>query len=192
VQLHLEQASAACACTTELGDARHLRARDASHDVALLLGPLYHLPEHADRLQALREARRVVRPGGLVAVAAISRHSTVLDLLATARLAGAGEQSLRSVLETGRHDPSLGFTTAYFHTAEELVSEMTVAGLTDVTLHGVEGPGWASLLAIQTHTGHVPAADAPLMTSAVSAARLTESDPALVASSAHFLAFGRA
>ena len=42
-------------------------------DAVLLLGPVHHLRRRADRVRALREARRVVRPGGPVFVAAISR-----------------------------------------------------------------------------------------------------------------------
>ena len=45
----------------------------------LLLGPLYHLTKSAERIQALMEARRVVRPGGLVAVALIHRFASLLD-----------------------------------------------------------------------------------------------------------------
>jgi ubiquinone/menaquinone biosynthesis C-methylase UbiE len=37
----------------EVGDARSLKRADTSVDVALLFGPLYHLTERADRLQAL-------------------------------------------------------------------------------------------------------------------------------------------
>jgi 2-polyprenyl-3-methyl-5-hydroxy-6-metoxy-1,4-benzoquinol methylase len=40
----------------EVGDARDLRRPDASADVVLMLGPLYHLTERGDRLRALREA----------------------------------------------------------------------------------------------------------------------------------------
>jgi hypothetical protein len=39
----------------------------------LLLGPLYHLADRDDRVQALREARRIVRTDGAVYAAAISR-----------------------------------------------------------------------------------------------------------------------
>src|SRR5439155_17552854 len=39
--------------TAELGDARSLSAADASFDVVLLFGPLYHLVDRADRLRAL-------------------------------------------------------------------------------------------------------------------------------------------
>ena len=52
----------------------------------LLLGPLHHLPDRDDRIRALGEARRVVRPGGPVFVAAISRwagriHGVLADQL---------------------------------------------------------------------------------------------------------------
>jgi ubiquinone/menaquinone biosynthesis C-methylase UbiE len=49
---------------TAVGDARDLDLSDASVDAVLLLGPLYHLRRRADRLRALGEARRVVRPSG--------------------------------------------------------------------------------------------------------------------------------
>ena len=65
-----------------LGDARKLAFPDRSADAVLLLGPLYHLTERADRLAALREARRVLRPGGVVFAAAISRFASLLDGLA--------------------------------------------------------------------------------------------------------------
>jgi ubiquinone/menaquinone biosynthesis C-methylase UbiE len=48
------------------GDARELDLADASVDAVLLLGPLYHLRQRSDRVRALAEARRVVRPGGPV------------------------------------------------------------------------------------------------------------------------------
>src|SRR5215203_6493770 len=47
----------------EVGDARELSVADASVDAVLLLGPLYHLITSAARVQCLREAARVVRPG---------------------------------------------------------------------------------------------------------------------------------
>jgi len=51
VALHVDQASTAHAdVTAEQGDARSLNRSDASADVVLLLGPLYHLVDQADRL----------------------------------------------------------------------------------------------------------------------------------------------
>lgn len=49
---HVEAASRDRTFTASVGDARALPVLSGSYDVALLLGPLYHLPELADRLQA--------------------------------------------------------------------------------------------------------------------------------------------
>ena len=38
--------------TATIGDARALEQADATFDAVLLFGPLYHLPERADRVQA--------------------------------------------------------------------------------------------------------------------------------------------
>src|SRR5215470_3760250 len=86
VPLHVEQARAssrrrpgAKLASAEVGDARSLDLPEASVDAVLLLGPLYHLRERVDRLQALAEARRVCRAGGVVIAAAISRSASTLD-----------------------------------------------------------------------------------------------------------------
>lgn len=81
VPLHVEQAARLPGVTARPGDARALPADDASYDVVLLLGPLYHLPERPDRVRALAEAYRVVRPGGLVVAATINRFAGLHDVL---------------------------------------------------------------------------------------------------------------
>src|SRR5215212_5220861 len=65
VPLHVEQAQGADPkpASATIGDARKLDWPNARVDAVLLLGPLYHLTERDDRLQALREAHRVLRPG---------------------------------------------------------------------------------------------------------------------------------
>jgi S-adenosylmethionine-dependent methyltransferase len=55
-------------CATDLS-----RFADASFDIVLNMGPLYHLVDEADRLTAVQESLRVLRPGGVV-VAAIINH----------------------------------------------------------------------------------------------------------------------
>ena len=93
----------------------------------LLLGPLYHLPERADRLAAWREAARVVRPGGVVMAATISRFASLLDGFVKGYVREPQfAQMLETTLATGEHQPPEGtpwFTTAYFHHPDELPGE---------------------------------------------------------------------
>ena len=129
VGLHVEQARAASAAqpdaplgSAELGDARALAAGDRSVDAVLLLGPLYHLVDAKDRRRALREARRVLRPGGVLAAAAISRFGATIDGLATEAFRDPGfEAIVEADQRRGHHrnpdvtDRPEWFTTAYFH-----------------------------------------------------------------------------
>ncbi len=66
-------------------DARELPAADASCDVVLLMGPLYHLLEKESRMQALGETCRVLSPGGLLLAAGISKFSSTTWALSTYR-----------------------------------------------------------------------------------------------------------
>ncbi|MGW5349137.1 class I SAM-dependent methyltransferase [Streptomyces sp. NPDC004031] len=189
VPRHVEQARRVCAAS--LGDARQLAAGDGAFDVVTLLGPLYHLPERDDRLRALREAARVVRPGGLVAAAGINRYASVFEHTALAHLHTPRlRDSISDILATASYDDRRGFTVSYFHRAEELAAELRAAGLHDVQVFGIEGPSWSLLKAVEHATG-APPADA-LVRSALTAARLAEPYPELLAASSHLLAVGRA
>ena len=91
VALHIEQAEQTGAlASVRQGGARDLPFDDATADVVLLTGPLYHLLERTDRVQALREGRRVLRPGDPLGVTAISRFASALGQAAAAR-AASGE-----------------------------------------------------------------------------------------------------
>jgi ubiquinone/menaquinone biosynthesis C-methylase UbiE len=148
--LHVEQArraaDTACAplASAVVGDARSLAAADASADAVLLLGPLYHLLEADERIAALTEARRVLRPGGVLAAVAISRFASLIEGL---RHGWACDHPgvVESGLHTGTHrNPDAlphRFTTAHFSRPEELAAEVGAAGFEPVTLYAVEGPG---------------------------------------------------
>jgi ubiquinone/menaquinone biosynthesis C-methylase UbiE len=184
VPLHVDTALAYGTFSAAVGDARDLDAGDETCDAVLLLGPLYHLVSADDRLTALSEARRVTRPGGAVVAAAIGRYMALLDWCAAGELSEETLAKLLPVIATGRHDPSLGFTDAYFHTADELAGELREAGLRDVQVVGIEGPAW-----IAADAAGVDRFD-EYVESAVRCARAVETDPALLASSAHLLAVG--
>jgi len=177
--------------TAEVGDARQLALPDSSFDGALLFGPLYHLTDRSDRIQALREARRVVRPGGLVAVAAISRFASLFDGLARGFLFDPEfkpivDRDLQEGQHRNPHDRPHWFTTAYFHHPHELREEIEEAGLGVVDLVGVEGlGGWLGYLGDRWDT--VDGREVILY-----AAQAVESEPSLLGLSAHLLAIARA
>ncbi|HKA85237.1 MAG TPA: methyltransferase domain-containing protein [Acidimicrobiales bacterium] len=190
---HVDQARAALGglgLTAEVGDARRLAAADASFDAVLVLGPLYHLVERADRVAALEEARRVAKPAGLVAVAAISRFASLIDGLVREFLFEPDfRRIVRADLAGGRHtnpdNRPHWFTTAFFHRPEQLADEIVAARLDIVELVGVEGiAGWLPHLDARWRR------DADRET-ILEATRLLESEPSLLGLSAHLLAVAR-
>ena len=197
VALHVEQAEAAAKigpmgtlASAEVGDARSLRLPDESVDVVLLLGPLYHLTERRDRLQALAEARRVCRKGGLVIAAAISRFASTLDGLRSGYMEDAAFAAVAAAdRRNGQHRNPTGnpayFTTAYLHRAEELASECAEAGLTHEALLAIEGPAWL-LPDLEARL-----ADAHRRMVLLDALAAIEAEPTLLGVSAHLLSVSR-
>jgi ubiquinone/menaquinone biosynthesis C-methylase UbiE len=196
VALHVAQAGEASErqpahpFTAEVGDARSLPYPDESADAVLLFGPLYHLTERADRLLALREARRVLRPGGLLCVAAISRFASLFDGLWLGFLDDPGfVRIVRRDLHDGQHrnpenHPSY-FTTAFFHHPQELAQEVADAELALEAILAIEGPGWL-----------VPDLDAwwqdeHRREQLLSLIAAVEREPALLGMSAHLMAVAR-
>jgi ubiquinone/menaquinone biosynthesis C-methylase UbiE len=173
-----------------VADARALPVADASVSVVLLLGPLYHLIAAVDRRRALQEATRVLRPGGVLLAAGISRWASALDGLARDLLA---DPDFRRIVERDLHDGQHRnpterldyFTTAYFHRPAELRAEVEGAGLSVEGLYGIEGPGW--ILPDLVERWQDPARRAALL----QIARALEAEPAVLGCSAHLLVVGR-
>jgi SAM-dependent methyltransferase len=150
VPLHVEQLRVAAAADpvvgraieTAVGDARNLDVADASVDAVLLLGPLYHLARRVERVQALQEARRVVRPGGPVFGAAISRWAARYDGVLRLRLyerAPGMLEAMGPLERTGVLPPfSPNGFTGYTHRPRQLRAEFTSAGLAVADLVSVE------------------------------------------------------
>ncbi len=194
VPLHVEQALARAAeqpmypFTAALGDALRLPHPSDTYDAALLFGPLYHLTERSDRLAALAEARRVVRPDGRILAVGVSRFASLLDGLRTGFIAGAEFRSIvEQDLRSGQHrnpDPvgrPQWFTSAYFHRPDELREEMVEAGLLCQGVFAIDGPGWLYPERFE---------DLDLRQSILEFVRAVEAEPTLLGVSAHLLVVG--
>ena len=128
----------------EKGTATDLsRFPNDTFDAVLLMGPLYHLLEEADRRRALAEACRVLKPGGPLFAAFISRYAGL-------RYAAAHEPAwplenpdlLESILASGvlppRGTEGEAFVAHFAH-PREVVPLCQGAGLEVATVLGVEG-----------------------------------------------------
>ena len=170
------------------GDARSLPFDDGAMDLVLEMGPLYHLQQRDDRIAALQEARRVLKPGGLVICSAISRYASLLDGFAHAFIK---DEYFRAIMDedlaTGCHEnpqkrPSY-FTTAFFHRPDDLRDELVEAGFVDVKVLAVEGfAPWLDadrILEDDATAGFL-----------LDYLRMTEQVPELLGVSAHLMAVG--
>lgn len=123
--------------TAETADARQLPREDATADVVLLMGPLYHLQKREDRDMALGEACRVLKPGGLLVAAGISKYSTATWALST--YSDGNDyldddvflNMLKEEISTGNHNRPESYcrliAEAYFTTAQDMAAEIEAA-----------------------------------------------------------------
>lgn len=197
VSKHVEQARAASAkqekfplASAEIGDARKLRFPENSADAVLLLGPLYHLLQKDDRLAALREAYRVVRPEGFVWGAAISRFASFFDSLSAGFFPDpVFAPILARDLAEGQHRNPTGnpiyFTDAFFHRPGELSREFLAAGFEVVEVVAIEGPGWLARDFDQLWKDPVH------RQSLLDCVRKVEREPSILGASAHIMCIGR-
>jgi ubiquinone/menaquinone biosynthesis C-methylase UbiE len=197
VPKHIEQARAASKqqpahplASSEVGDARHLAHADETADAVLVLGPLYHLVEREDRLACLQEARRVLRPGGLVWAAGISRFASLLDSLSSGFFDDPDfAPILARDLEEGQHrNPTRNpkyFTDAFFHRPGELSRDLLAAGFQVLEVVAVEGPGWLARDFDRLWSDPVQ------RERLLAAVQKVEREPSVIGASAHVMAIGR-
>jgi ubiquinone/menaquinone biosynthesis C-methylase UbiE len=171
-----------------VADARLLPWADASVDAVLLLGPLYHLMQRSDRVAALRECHRVLKPGGMICAEGLSRTAIFVRLLSNESIGvAAAATAVTEIVAQGRMRTAteeLAWTkTAYFHQPDELSNELATAGFEDIRTRALEGP-----------LGQLP--QTRVITSSTRAAEilrcvtLTAGDPEMVVGSPHFIAVG--
>jgi ubiquinone/menaquinone biosynthesis C-methylase UbiE len=197
VPLHVKLAQQASAAQPEaplasaaVGDACALPCANESVGGLLMFGPLYHLIDRHDRLQALKEARRVLRQEGALLAVGISRFASVLDGLRREFLADPSFAAIVAQdLQDGQHRNPTGkpeyFMETFFHHPDELRSEVVEAGFAVVGVYGVEGPCWL----LQNFDAWWNDAERRARLSHI--ARTLEAESSLLGISAHLIAVGR-
>ena len=189
-----------CSFVAETGDARHINRPDESADVVLLMGPLYHLRDRKDRMQTLRESLRVLKKGGLLVAAGISKFSSM-----TWALSVYGEKKNENLVEflddpvflnmikgemiTGDHIRPKEYpkfiAESYFTTSEEMKTEISEAGFKMEKAIAVEGCIWF------TPHREEKWEDETSRERLLDIVRMTESEPEMMGMSPHFLVVAR-
>jgi ubiquinone/menaquinone biosynthesis C-methylase UbiE len=163
------------------------RFANGSFDAVLLLGPLYHLPMEADRIQTLRECRRVLVPGGVLAAAFITRYAPLRRLARSdPRLLLRDAEAYEALLEFG-FLPALSdedLPHAYYARSAEVSPLLEVAGFDVRRLLAAEG-------ILDGIEERVCALQGPAWEAWADLNYDLADDPGLLASSAHLLAIAR-
>ncbi len=138
-------------------DARAIPRPEASADAVLLMGPLYSITEYGERILAIRESRRLLKPGGLLFSAALTPYSVLVSRLAvyhendTPKRRELDDPAVMAIIERALADGCYinpekkianGIGSSHLHTAKALREELLAGGFGMTTVHGVMGGAW--------------------------------------------------
>lgn len=176
--------------SVEVGDACSLSRDSETANAVLLFGPLYHLTDEKDRLAALQEARRVLKKGGVLLAAGISRFASMFDGL---RMGGLKDPRFAEIVtqdlingqhRNPTHHPNY-FMDTFFHHPDELRQEVARVGFKVRGIYGVEGPCWL-LRDFEEWWNNIEYHDR-----LIQIARTLETEPCILGVSAHLIAVAR-
>lgn len=127
---------------TITGDAREAdKMVDEQFDHVLLMGPLYHLLEENDRVQAVEAVLRLLKPGGLLFVSFISMSGGLvymLKVLPECIINPIEEHFLTPLVENQSCASTEAFTHAFFINLYEVIPFMERFPLESLHLFGQE------------------------------------------------------
>lgn len=176
--------------TVQLGEARDLNLPDEMADLIILHGPLYHLQEKSDRIKAIKESKRVLKPGGMLLGFAINYTASLFVGLMQGFIHNEHFfEMCKEELTTGLHHPPENipglFTEAYYHKPEELKEEFQEADVEYINIFAVEGAAWLD------SEYFVSMADQAKKNRLFELLQLTETDKNLLAVSPHMMIASR-
>ncbi len=130
-----------------IGKAQELPYKSGIADLVILHGPLYHLQDKTERINAILEAKRVLKKGGIILGFAINATaSTVVGLMNGMIHANSFFEMCKTELTTGIHNAPKDFpfllADAFYHKPEQLKEEFFEQKLEFINLFAVEGMVW--------------------------------------------------
>jgi 2-polyprenyl-3-methyl-5-hydroxy-6-metoxy-1,4-benzoquinol methylase len=131
-------------------------ARDLSHlpldtyDCIFVMGPLYHLREECDRKKVIEEAKKHLKPGGLIFVSFIHMFAGLNYYLSECPKDIILEKELDyfDCLIQGKSWYGNAFTKAFFVHLDEIIPFMDSCGLKKELMFGQEGISASNLAAL--------------------------------------------
>ena len=114
------------------------RFADNSFDLTLVFGPMYHLYTIADKVQAMREAKRVTKPGGVILVAYCMNEYAII-------LHGFRDSHILESIANGKVDETFHTRSEkedlYDYVRMEDIDEINrQAGMTRIKIISADGP----------------------------------------------------
>jgi hypothetical protein len=107
------------------------------------MGPLYHLLEQAERETAVAIAHKLLKPGGLIFAAFITRFAPFRDMASKgyADWIATYAERARLISETGQNpaQPGNSFSDSYFAHPDEIKPLLETADFQTINLIGCEG-----------------------------------------------------
>lgn len=195
VEKHIKQANKRSAKAkkpfkTILGEAQKLALPDNFADVVILHGPLYHLQQKSERIKAIIEAKRILKPNGVMLGFAINHSaSSIAALLNGFMHSPELYEMCKQELASGIHHPPKNMPgilpQAYFHRPKQLREELEEAGLAYADTFAVEGMIWMDKNYFETRS------DAKKKEAIMELLKLTENDQALLSLSPHMMIVGK-
>jgi len=159
---------------------------DESFDAAVMMGPLYHLLQYEERILALQEARRLLKPGGLIFAAFLSRFGAFRDAASKGAVWVLEDpDTVEKILGTGIDvSEGEGFTDAYFAHPDEAIPSCESAGFQTVMRMGCEG-------VVAGHESYVNSLEGEKFERWVDLNYRISQDPGAIGASDHILYIGR-
>lgn len=105
---------------------------DATFDMVLCMGPLYHLLEVEEQYQCIRECMRITRKGGILVFAYLNKYA-ILPYMMKKKPEYIRKDIVEKFLKEGKTrwgvDDFCFFTDSYYHTPEEIEAIMNLVGI---------------------------------------------------------------